>query len=132
MPKNLLTAVNDFTPLSLLLTLDKFEITIHQTEAAARRCSVKKEFLEISRNSQENTLARVSFLIKLQALGTKRLWHRCFPVNFVKFLRTLFPKEHLRWLLLIRFFIITQQVIYTQSQQKQNHNVFAVNKKGRI
>ena len=29
MPKNLLTAVNDFTPLSLLLTLDKFEITIH-------------------------------------------------------------------------------------------------------
>ena len=31
----------------------------------------------------------------------KRLWHRCFPVNFVKFLRTPFFTEHLWWLLLI-------------------------------
>ena len=30
----------------------------------------------------------------------KRLWHRCFPVNFAKFLRTSFFTEHLRWLLL--------------------------------
>ena len=30
----------------------------------------------------------------------KRLWYRCFPVNFVKFLRTPFVIEHLRWLLL--------------------------------
>ena len=29
----------------------------------------------------------------------KRLWQRCFPVNFAKFLRTLVT-EHLRWLLL--------------------------------
>ena len=28
------------------------------------------------------------------------LWHRCFPVNFVKFLRTPFLKENLWWLLL--------------------------------
>ena len=46
------------------------------SEAVAWRCSVKKVFLEISQNSQENTCARVSFLIK-------RLWHRCFPVNLV-------------------------------------------------
>ena len=32
-------------------------------EAVARRCSVKKVFLEISQNSQENTCARVSFFI---------------------------------------------------------------------
>ena len=32
-----------------------------------QKCSVKKVFLEISQNSQENTCARVSFLIKLQA-----------------------------------------------------------------
>ena len=31
----------------------------------------------------------------------KRLWHRCFPVNFVRFLRTPFLTEDLRWLLLI-------------------------------
>ena len=34
-------------------------------EAVTRRCSVKKMFLEISQNSQKNTCARVSFLIKL-------------------------------------------------------------------
>ena len=34
-------------------------------EAVIRRCSVKKAVLEISQNSQENTCARVSFLIKL-------------------------------------------------------------------
>ena len=36
-------------------------------EAVAQRCPVKKVFLEISQNSQENTCARVSFLIKLEA-----------------------------------------------------------------
>ena len=36
-------------------------------EALVQTCSVKKVFLEISQNSQENTCARVSFLIKLQA-----------------------------------------------------------------
>ena len=30
----------------------------------------------------------------------KRLWRRCFPVNFAEFLRTPFLTEHLRWLLL--------------------------------
>ena len=36
------------------------------TEAVSQRCSVKKMFLEILQNLQENTCARVSFLIKLQ------------------------------------------------------------------
>ena len=40
-------------------------------EAVIQRCSVEKIFLEISQNSQENTSARVSFLIKLQASGLK-------------------------------------------------------------
>ena len=35
-------------------------------EAVIGRCSVKKVFLEILQNSQENTCAIVSFLIKLQ------------------------------------------------------------------
>ena len=30
----------------------------------------------------------------------KSLWHRCFPVNSAKFLRTTFFTEHIRWLLL--------------------------------
>ena len=40
---------------------------IFYPEAVVQRCSVKKVFLEVSQNSQENTCARVSFLIKLQA-----------------------------------------------------------------
>ena len=30
----------------------------------------------------------------------KRFWYRCFPVNFLKFLKTPSITEHLRWLLL--------------------------------
>ena len=41
----------------------------------------KKGVLKISQNLQENTCTRVSFLI---------LWHSCFPVNFMKFLRISF------------------------------------------
>ena len=37
-------------------------ITKH-AEAVAQRCSLKKVFLEISQNSQENTCAKVSFFI---------------------------------------------------------------------
>ena len=50
-------------------------------------------FLEILQNSLDNTCARVSFLIlgfKPATLLKKKLWHRCFAVNFAKFLRTSF------------------------------------------
>ena len=51
-------------------------------------------FLEISQNSQENTLVKASFLIKLQAsvcnfIKSKTL-AESFSVNFAKFLRTPF------------------------------------------
>ena len=90
--------------LAAILSLKKYVLNIIETEAVARRSSVNKVFLEISQNSQENTCARGSFVIKLEAwpatLLKKSLWHRCFPVNFPKFLRTPFLTEHLRWLLL--------------------------------
>ena len=56
----------------------------------------KKSVLKnLAKKSQENICGRVSFLIKLQTLDLqfnlkKRLWHRCFSVNFAKFLRTPF------------------------------------------
>ena len=56
-------------------------------------------FLEISQNSQKNTCTRDSFLIKLQ-----RIWHRCFPVNLVKFVRTPFLQNTTGWLLLYETF----------------------------
>ena len=40
---------------------------VKNTETAAQRCSMKKEFLTILQNSQENTCTGVSFLIKFQA-----------------------------------------------------------------
>ena len=49
----------------------------------------------------------------VQVFGTG-VWYRCFPVNFVKFLWSLFFAAHLRWLLLFinsfgsfRMYIIT-------------------------
>ena len=44
-------------------------LTIFFTKAVVWRCSLKKVFLKISQNSQENTCVRVYFLIKLQASG---------------------------------------------------------------
>ena len=60
----------------------------------------KKMFLKISQNSQENTSARVPFLIKLQASGLKlylkiRLWHRSDKFSWTSFLQSTFE-----WLLL--------------------------------
>ena len=66
-------------------------MSLWNTEAVAWRCSVKKMFLEISQNSQENTFV---------TLFKKRFWHGCFPVNFLKFLRAHFFIEHFQWLLL--------------------------------
>ena len=48
---------------------------------------------------QSHFLNKVAGL-RLMILLKKRLWHRCFPVNFGKFSRKPFFMEHLRWLLL--------------------------------
>ena len=88
-------------------------INVKEPEGAAQTCSVKKLFLEISENSQENTCARVSFLIELPAYACniikKENPARCFPVNFEKFLRSFFhrtpllaaSKEPLKYYLMI-------------------------------
>ena len=46
------------------------------SEAATRGIQLKNAFLEISWNSQENTWARVLFLIKLLTLGPQFYWKR--------------------------------------------------------
>ena len=43
---------------------------------------------------------KVAARLRPANLLKKSLWHRCFPVNFAKFLRTPFFTEHIRWLLL--------------------------------
>ena len=66
-------------------------------EAATGGILQKKVFLEVSRNSQENTCPESLFNkvnnnkgLRPATLLKKRLCHRCFPVNFAKFLRTPF------------------------------------------
>ena len=73
---------NIFFQLNLVLYLSLAVAPVFvRTEAATGGVLWKKVCLKISQNSQENTFA--TFL-------KKRLWHRCFLVNFAKFLRTSF------------------------------------------
>ena len=60
-----------------------------------RRCSVKKGVLRNFAKITEKHLCQSLFFNKVEGLRSatllkKRLWHRCFPVNFEKFLRTPF------------------------------------------
>ena len=57
-------------------------------EAVVLRCPVKKVFLKISQNSQENTCARVSLLIKLQASGLVFSCEFCEIFKNIVFYRT--------------------------------------------
>ena len=59
--ENLCSQGKGIIPSTLVIIICEF------IEAVAQTYSVKKVFLEFSQNLQENTCARVSFLIKLQA-----------------------------------------------------------------
>ena len=77
---------------------------LQHLEAVFRRCSIKV-FLETLQKFRGRHLCQSLFFNKIASLRPatllkKRLWHRCFPVNFAKFLRTPFLTEHLRCLLL--------------------------------
>ena len=52
-----------------------------------RSCSIKKGVFRTFTKLTGKHLYRSLFFNKVKK---KRLWHRCFPVNFVKFLRTPF------------------------------------------
>ena len=64
----------------------------------------KKDVLRNFAKSIGKHLCQSLFFNKVASLPTtllkKRLWHRCFPVNFAKFLRTPFFTKHFRWRLL--------------------------------
>ena len=72
-------------------------------------------FLEIWQYSQENTCTKVSFSIRSATLLKKRLCHRCFPVNFAKFLRTPFL-QNTSWRLLLQYVLWFWDQFY-----KKNH-----------
>ena len=68
----------------------KFNVLFDIPERATDPCkyAFRSSVPKVSQSSQPATLLK------------KKLWHRCFPVNITKFLRTPFLTEHLRWLLL--------------------------------
>ena len=49
--------------------------------------------------------------VRPATLLKKRLWHRGFPVNFAKFIRTSFLTEHFQWLFL-SFFSSISDIIF--------------------
>ena len=65
----------------------------------------------------------ISFLIKLQApCLKKRLWHRYFSVNFVKFLRTPFS-QNTYWRLLLTKIIINCKILKKKSCDWAQHGL---------
>ena len=93
----------------LKIVLCKFDHNSCFFRSSHQRSCIKNVFLKIVQNSQKNT--RASFLISLiisliyfliffffaglspVTILKKRLWHRCFPVNIAKFLRTPFLQK---------------------------------------
>ena len=77
----------------------------YYSEAVVRRCSIKKGVLRNFAKFTGKHLCQSLFFNKVAGLRPasllkKRHWHGCFPVNFAKFLRTLFYIYYLWWLLL--------------------------------
>ena len=68
---------------------------LYLTRSSHQRCSMKKGVLKNFTKFTGKHLCQSLIFNKLAVLRPatllkKRLWHRCFPVNFVKFLRTPF------------------------------------------
>ena len=70
--------------------------TSHPPEAVSRRCSLKTCSYKFRKIHRKKSLPEPEPATLLK----KKLWHRYFPVNFAKFLKTPFFIEHLWWLLL--------------------------------
>ena len=88
-------------------------------------CSVRKGVLKnFTKFTRKHLCQSLSFNkvagLRCAALLKKRVWHKCFPVNFVKFLRTPCFAEHLLWLLLA--ICICQAVFLCQFPLKRKNH----------
>ena len=113
----------------------RFCVAVPPFRSSHRRCSVRKGVLTNFAKFTGKHLCQSLFFNKLAAvrpatLLKKRLWHRGFPVNFVKFLRTYFLKEHLRWLLLFVLFISQIRVKFGEKVNSSSTNVPFTDKPG--
>ena len=72
---------------------ENFDFVFH-VRSSHRRCSVKKLFLKISQNSQENICAESLFFPQPATSLKKRPWHRCFLVDFCVIFKSTYCREH--------------------------------------
>ena len=80
-----------------------FATVAEQPEAATKRVikSVLRNFAKFTGNHLYQSLFFSKVVgLRPATLWKKRLWHRCFSVNFAKFLRTPFLQNTCGWLLL--------------------------------
>ena len=71
------------------------------SRSSHRRCSVRKGVLRnfakfTGKHLSQGLLFNKAAGLRPATLLKKRLWHRCFPVNFAKFFKNTFFTEHLR------------------------------------
>ena len=81
-----------------------------------RRCFLKKSVLKNFLKFTGKHLCQSPFFKKVVGLRPvtllkKRLWHRCFPMNFTKFSRTLFLQNTFGRLLLNKVKVLTVTVL---------------------
>ena len=67
-----------------------FKTIFTQYKSSLRRCSLKKGVLRNFVKFTGKHLCQSLTYVRPKALLKKRLWFRCFPANFAKFLRTHF------------------------------------------
>ena len=87
------------------------------SDAVAQRCFVKKVFLEISQNSQENNCARISFFPQVFNFIKKRTLAQVFSCEFYEISQNTFSYRTPPWLLLhpLRFLKFQDSNFSTQS-----------------
>ena len=98
--------------------LDVIEFRSSRPEVFCKK-GVLRKFTEFAgKHLCQSPFFNKSAGLKPATLLKMRLWHRCFPVNFVKLklecLRTPFYIEYLRWLLLrvvLSFFYFDKQIL---------------------
>ena len=60
-------------------------------------------------------------------LFKKRLWHKCFSISFLNFLRTSFFIEHLQWLFLNITYLILSGSLYSESHESSYGQIILFN-----
>ena len=123
--------IKQFLKLPKVSPYDSDYISIN-CRSSHRRCSIRKGALRNFAKFKGKHLYQSLFLRGLGSatLLKKRLWHRCFPVNFAKFLRTQFLQNTSGRLLLELGRHIFHKLKYTSSPFVRNgsflQNLFPV------